>query len=420
MAPHSCMKAGLRALLLLVLAAPIAGAQDHPPEHQHAAPAASNSAWTWSADATVFGGFNYQRRRYVDFASWESQNWLMVSGERAVTSGRLQLQTMLSLEPLTVGRYVYIVGSSTFRAGGSPQLFQTGETFDRLPLVDYQHPHDLIMGLGATYRIERERLTYTIGGDLVGSPTLGPPPFMHRASAQNNPQVPLGHHLLDSTHSSAGVVRAGIGVSAWTVEASAFRGEEPDEHRYDLDRPRLDSWAARAGWRHGPWQAQLSGGRLHRPEWFEPFDHTSITASGGFTGAVGSFPLAATVAWGESREYTPNRTVTGALLAEWDVGVTATLATYGRAESTRKEHFRHLYVPGFPHPHYLSDVSALTIGGVQDLMFAGLDQIGRFGIGGDVTVYRMSPDLAVLYGGSVSYHVFLRWRPSHTAAHTHQ
>ena len=45
---------------------------------------------------------------------------------------------MLSLEALTL------------RDIGSPQVFQTGETFGgRAPLIDYQHPHDLFMGLGA-------------------------------------------------------------------------------------------------------------------------------------------------------------------------------------------------------------------------------------------------------------------------------
>ena len=36
------------------------------------------------------------------------------------------------------------------------------------------------------------RVRYVFGADLVGSPTLGPTPFMHRESARNNPQVPIG------------------------------------------------------------------------------------------------------------------------------------------------------------------------------------------------------------------------------------
>src|SRR5207248_3081866 len=53
-----------------------------------------------------------------------------------------------------------------------------------------------------------------------------------------------------------------------------------------LDRPALDSWSARAGWRRGYWYAQASGGRLHRPEAFEPFDLTRLTASIEYNGAI--------------------------------------------------------------------------------------------------------------------------------------
>ena len=90
-------------------------------------------------------------------------------------------------------------------------------------------------------------------------------------------------------------------------ETSAFRGEEPDENRLNIDRPRLDSWSARASWRQGPWQAQFSGGHLHEPEWFDPYDVTRLTASIAFNGTVASRPLAATLAWGQNRELLDRR-----------------------------------------------------------------------------------------------------------------
>lgn len=34
--------------------------------------------------------------------------------------------------------------------GGSPQTFQTGESYLGAPLINYQHPHEFVMGLGAT------------------------------------------------------------------------------------------------------------------------------------------------------------------------------------------------------------------------------------------------------------------------------
>ncbi|MBI3491363.1 MAG: hypothetical protein HY047_06220 [Acidobacteria bacterium] len=92
------------------------------------------SEWTWNADANVFYGYNYQQRKFADFWAWESQNWFMLDGTRAVGNGRLTLDGMLSLEPFTI------------QALGSPQIYQTGESYQRVPLVNYQHPHDLIMG----------------------------------------------------------------------------------------------------------------------------------------------------------------------------------------------------------------------------------------------------------------------------------
>ena len=405
-------------LICCFLGSPLA-AQDLPADHQHPAAADPARAWTWTTDANVFAGFNYQLRRFTDIAAWESQNWFMARAERRLARGRLTINGMLSLEQLTLGRYVYTVGGVRFRPGGSPQLFQTGESFEGAPLTHYQHPHDLIMNLGATYRVQGQRITYMFGADLVGTPTLGPTPFMHRESGRNNPQVPLSHHNLDSTHITAGVVRAGAEVSAWTFEGSVFRGAEPDERRYDIDEPRLDSWAARVGWRRGPWHAQFSGGRLDEPEWFAPYDQTRVTASAGFTGAMASRPLAVTAAWGQTREYTPDAAISDAYLLEWDLRLTDTLATFGRIETARKEIFRHAHIPGVAHPHFFSDITALTLGGVYDVSFLGLNRLGRLGIGGDVTVYGMSADMELPYEGSRSFHAFLRWRPRTPAPEHH-
>jgi hypothetical protein len=118
-------------LLALVPApGPPASAQDAPP-----------GAWSWSADANFIVGYNNQRRLFADFSAWESQNWFMGRGERPLGGGRFTIASMLSLEPFTIP------------AEGSPQLFQTGETYRDVPLVNRQHPHDLVMELGATSRL---------------------------------------------------------------------------------------------------------------------------------------------------------------------------------------------------------------------------------------------------------------------------
>jgi hypothetical protein len=100
----------------------------------------SPTGWTWSADANVFAGFNYQQRHFADFSAFESQNWGMIAITHRAGRSQLSLDSMLSLEPLTIP------------AGGSPQLFQTGESYKGTPLVNYQHPHDFVMSLGAAYR----------------------------------------------------------------------------------------------------------------------------------------------------------------------------------------------------------------------------------------------------------------------------
>jgi len=386
--------------------------------------------WTWSADANFIFGYNYQQRKFADFWAWESQNWIMTSAARPIGAGRLQLNGMFSLEPWTVGYLVFAHGldgpervyafdstGAQKPLGGSPQVFQTGESYLGSPLINIQHPHDLVMELGATYRFEAGSTKYVLGADVVGEPALGPPVFMHRESARDNPSAPLTHHYMDSTHVSYGVLRSGVEIGEVMVEASAFRGEEPDENRLNIEAPRLDSWSSRVSWRRGPWQAQFSGGHLHQPEWFEPTDVTRLTASISFTGEIASKKrLAAMVAWGQNREL--NFALDG-YLAEWDLQLGRSDTIYGRGESVLKEIFGLGVHPAglLNHPRNFSQINALTIGYVRELPIPGAN---RFGVGADITVYDTSQDLVEYYGSPKSYHVFLRWRPGGTApAHIH-
>ncbi len=395
-------------------------------------PPAADQSWTWATDASLFVGYNYQERRFADFAAVESQNWFMLTGNRTLGPGRLTVTGMLSLEPLTIGRLVYAGDGGMTRQyayspsgervpfGGSPQLFQTGESYQGVPFVNVQHPHDLIMGLGVTYRIAGPRMAYVFGADLVGSPTIGPTAFMHRESARDNPQVPLTHHDMDSTHTTPGVLRAGVDTGSLTFEASVFRGEEPDQddNRYNIETPRLDSWAARVAWHRGPWQAQFSGGRLHEPEWFEPYDQTRLTASIAFDGALATRPFAATLAWGHHEEDNGFNDHSDGYLLEWNLGATERTAFYGRTEVSAKQVLGlGLHPKGFNHQHIYSHIDPLTLGLVRDIASGPW---GRVGVGADFTVYRMSEDMEPFFDGSRSFHVFLRWRPLRTSmAHVH-
>ncbi len=170
--------------------------------------------------------------------------------------------------------------------------------------------------------------------------------------------------------------------------------------------------------RRGGWEAQVSAGRLHQPEWFEPYDETRITASLGYEGRVASRPFAATLAWGENRDAVVINGVSDNFLLEWDLGLPRRFSTYGRAEVVEKEILGLGYHPlGFQHPHVYSHIDALTVGTVWDL--AAGARYGRVGIGGDVTVYHLSPDIVPYWDGSHSFHVFLRWRPVAGAHHHH-
>ena len=384
-------------IALSVLTTMPAGAQDA--HAGHSTPPAETS-WSWSWDAKVFAGYNYQWREFTDFQEFESQNWVMGGGTRRAGSGRVSVDAMLSFEPFTV------------QALGSPQVFQTGETYKQAPLIDYQHPHDLYMSLGARYERTVRGSRAFVEVDAVGSPAIGPPVFMHRPSAAENPSSSLSHHMLDATHVTPGVVTAGVERAGIKLEGSWFRGLEPDENRKDIDFGPLDSWALRGTWQRGPWTAQVSGAQLTKPEWVEPFyDMARLTASVAFTGSDGR--LAAFVAWGQNREF---HGILDAYLFEATLRPRPRHAWYTRVELVTKDILgaggRH--PQGFDHFHPLSRVGAFTGGYVYD---AVVSRAGRFGVGGDATVYYVPPNLKVNYGAPASFHVFLRYRPNRTAVH---
>jgi hypothetical protein len=365
--------------------------------HDHAQPSSSaQDGWQWTVDGSVFFGYNYQYRKFTDFSAWESQNWLMAGGTRRIRSGTFTASTMLSLEPWTL------------KDIGSPQAFQTGETFKRAPLIDYQHPHDFIMGLGAGYRVPWQRLSWSFSGALVGTPAFGPVVFMHRPSAADNPQAPLAHHHLDSMHITPGVLTAGATAGEWTLEGSWFRGREPDENRTDLDLGPLDSYSVRLGWARGAWSAQTSGAALTMPELITPYDAKRLSASLSYEP---DRRLAWTVAFGQNREIHGNLE---AYLLEGRMQLRPRDAVYGRVESVAKDILdAGFHPPGVFHRHRQSQVGALTLGYVRDLWTVS---DARFGVGGDVTGYLVPDNLREAYGAPVSFHVFLRYRPARANA----
>jgi hypothetical protein len=189
-----------------------------------------NNKTKWRSDSTRTGGLSDYPELERGGRMIDMPNWAMVSAERVTPwGGTLLLRTMLSLDPVTVGREGY------------PLLYQTGEG-----LVDRQHPHDLFMELGALYAhpiTENQKAFAYVG--LPGEPALGPTAFMHRPSIGGNPEAPLGHHFQDATHITHGVLTAGYILYQTKLDASWFRGREPDQDRWGIDAGALNSWSVR-------------------------------------------------------------------------------------------------------------------------------------------------------------------------------
>jgi hypothetical protein len=362
---------------------------------------AMQPGWTWTFDGQAFLNFNDQERKFTDFHQVESQNWFMTGASRSVRRGSLMLHAMLSAEPWTFHQY------------GSAQVFQTGETYHGAELIDYQHPHDLVMGASARFEWPvNDAWRLIFAGGPVDSPALGPEAYPHRASAEMNPTAPLSHHHLDSTHITHGVITMGVSRGAVTFEASAFAGREPDENRVNVEFPPIDSYSARLSWKHGHWQGQVSGGHLKFPDPTEFTDVDRVTASVSYAGEFKRRPLALSMMLGVNHETAFHVTMPAALVeAEWRVAPRHVF--YARAEVVVKELLTAggYDPPGFPHQTITSTVGALTIGYAHTLTTTPMGAFsGRLDVGLDATVYGVDPNLKPEYGQPFSAHVFLRYR----------
>jgi hypothetical protein len=326
-----------------------------------------------------------------------STNYGMFSARRRAGGGVVGFTSMWSLEPAMGAR-------------GYPLLLQTGETADGVnPLADRQHPHDLPMELTVTYsRALPDDRAFYVYGAAVGAPALGPPAFMHRASAAALPIAPITHHWFDSTHITYGVVTAGfVGSPRFKIEGSAFRGREPDQHRWGFEAPKLDSYSARLSINPHPSVAlQVSAGHLHSPDQLHAeADATRVTASMMYSRHWQRIRVDALAAWGRNQRHEVKRPVPGGFFFIPGHLIHATLA-----ESTVRVATRHAFVVRFEHAnkdelfgvadarHFtVYPVSRLTAGYVMDILQA---QHATVGLGIAESWNRVSDDLRTEYGGS--------------------
>jgi hypothetical protein len=352
--------------------------------------------WSMMAHGLAFGGYDYQGSRRGGGQVF-STNWGMLMAEHQFLGGEFGARLMMSGEEFTDG------------GRGYPLLLQSGEEFHGVPNHDRQHPHDLFMELAATYthRITKD-LDFELYGAPVGEPALGPVAAPHRESAAADPFAPLGHHWMDSTHVSFGVVTAGIFTRSVKLEASWFNGREPDENRSNFDFRRMDSYSTRLS--YNPMRdlsLQVSYGYLKSPEQLDPNTSVNrVTASATWNRHLASGGnLATTAGWG--RNIPSSGKPNDALLLESNLDLDAANVLFGRAEFVRKTGEDLDFAPG----GQLYGVGAISLGYLRNFRLGDAFVLAP---GAMVTVNFIDGRLVSAYHSQtpVGVAAFIRLRPA--------
>ncbi|MEW6470211.1 MAG: hypothetical protein AB1458_14925 [Bacteroidota bacterium] len=379
----------------------------------------NGSGTAWLPDASLMYGHGYMGKRWMLMfhgnlflrynrqdvtgkgsrggEKFDAPNWLMLMGQRkAGKRGLLHISGMFSLDPLSVG------------GEGYPLLFQTGETYQGNPLIDRQHPHDLFseLALAYTHRVS-ENTDITAYFGYPGEPALGPVAFMHRLSALNNPDAPLGHHWQDATHITFGVATLGVRLGKLKLEGSSFTGREPDENRYDLDRPRFDSYSFRVLFNPtGRIALQASGAFVRSPDALEPDENVRKTTAS----AIYHLPLSmenryfsSALVWG----YNKSDHGEHSLLIEPVLQLDRT-AVYGRYEWVQKPG-EELGLHQFNGHGILFPVQAITLGINQTFVRAYGNNLA---LGLQGSLFIADKRLNAIYGEyPMSAEVYIRFSP---------
>ena len=356
------------------------------------------SGTSWSPDAAphalsggAFGDWMLMGHATLDFV-YTSQSgprgddktfvagMLMGAAQRRFDDGSvLQFRGSISPDPL--------MGKS-----GYPLLLAAGETADGIDtLVDRQHPHDLFMELSATYsrQLGNNQSVFVYAG-LPGEPAFGPPAFMHRPAASSNPEAPITHHWLDSTHITFGVLTAGYVNGGVKIEASRFRGREPDQERYNIETGELDSTAVRLSWNPNVnWALQASWADVVSPEQLEPdVDVTKWSASALYTQKIGDGEISVTGAF--ARKDNSEDVTLDAWLGEASFKPNADWTIFSRIEAIETDEL------GLIHHGPVEEVQRATLGVSRD--FRVSDNV-IVAIGASATQNWTSGALSPLYGG---------------------
>lgn len=361
-----------------------------------------SAGWMFMFHGDIFPRYNRQdilHKRTRGGEKWDAPDMLMAMGQRRIgMNGLFHFNVMLSTDAI-------ITGSS-----GYPLTFQTGESSKGRPLVDRQHPHDLFAELSVSYaQALSKKMDVFVYLGYPGEPALGPVTFMHIASGQFLPDAPIGHHWEDATHITFGVATLGVRYGRFKLEGSSFTGREPDEHRYDFDKPRFNSWSSRLSYNPDEhWALQVSHGFIKSPEELHPEeDIHRTTASATFVHPWSADDyLAATALWGMNK--TPDQDASNAALFEATVRLQR-WALYTRYEWVQKSvEELNLSEASFGSAQRKFPLNAATLGIAYDLFhIAHLTVAG----GAQGTINRPPAALRELYGkaplaGELYLHIY--------------
>lgn len=312
---------------------------------------------------------------------------------------RLQLRVAVTPDPFMGPR-------------GYPLLFATGETADgRTQLIDRQHPHDLIseLSVSLSHRFTDRLSSYLFYGE-VGDPAFGPPAYIHRLSIQDDPEAPISHHWLDSMHGTQGVITGGLVLGNIKVEASTFRGREPDQHRYDIEAPKFDSFAARVSWNPTATLAlQASYAFQRSPEQVTPDQNQRrYSASAIYTRSVGAIGYwSTTFAWGRRIDIEPgvSSDALDAFVLESAIHPNDRWTFFGRGERVDNDEL--LPAAGSFHGTVFT-VGKVSAGAIRDIQLVTHLKIGLGALGSRTFVPQ---GLNGAYGGDRwSGEVFIRFK----------
>jgi hypothetical protein len=291
----------------------------------------------------------------------------------------------------------------TYPYRGYPQLLQIGEErSDGSSFIDAQHPHSSpIMGLtlsdtvtlGATSTL---KLSFAPRGES----TDGPIAYMHRESARDDPDAPLGHHVgQDVGHISSTVLAAQLTLGQVRIEASAFNGTEPQPDKVDLPLGPINSEALRVTYAfHADHRVMASAAHVEQQDPAYPGTTSATRLSTSlydrFALDGGTLDHSFIVGWIDRY---PNSTSETSFLDE-GVFQRGSSDFWGRIEVLQRL-ASELAIPNAPSTGVGDDkrwVSSLTLGYTH---WTALNESVQFGLGTSLTLDVIPSEWANAYGG---------------------